>query len=347
MKRLLFIITILFMITQLSFANNLENIVDPNLNKYIQSQLGLKSSITISQLQKFEFLCVDSCNISSLRGLELASNLLALRLYNCTIDDISDISNLSNLKELSIRNCNIKDIAPLSNLTNLNYLVITNDKVKDISVLSNLKDLKWLDLNGNQIVDLSALANLNRLQYLNIKDNPISVENLNNSQKIIKNNNPSILINQDDTPQDPNLFKLLNAKAIFSNFIYSEDFYRNPALIGPQLPDIKLDIKTSMDYIEKYDDLEYLADISYMLVKYAIEIDSNYRPSFLMQRDNPLIKTFFSKLKLDSYIFGDEIVLSVMAGWICDNRDKFGPSALLDAEIEKYQSLKEELKNKY
>ncbi len=151
----------------------------------------------IENLDKLEYICLESTGVENIEPLRNLKNLKRLNLGDCYISDISaleeltniemlDISNneikditaldrLTNLKMLSISNNNyIWDITPLKNLTNLTNLSMESCHISDIAVLENMTNLTYLDLDNNYVNDISVLKNLENLDTLYLSGNNIS-----------------------------------------------------------------------------------------------------------------------------------------------------------------------------
>lgn len=321
---------------------------DPNFEDVVCKQLRTSLPITKTKMLHMKSLYVNSKNISSLAGIENATNLIALRIYNCQIRDISSISKLTNLKELGIRNSNISDISAFSSLTNLSYLLLTDNKISDVSGLSNCMKLLWLDLSNNQIRDISALMNLRKLSRLNLQNNPLNEDSWSKHIPMIRSNNPDVVIQSGPQPSVVGIskFELLSAKGNVAEFSTYARFEIIPGVLRPQLPSVPEETLRAIKVLEEADDVEYLADIALIMVRYAAEIDWNYPPGALMHEEHPLLKTFVSALK-PVVLPGDVISSGCLAIWICEHRDKMGPSILLDIEIDNYQKLQIELRQKY
>lgn len=113
--------------------------------------------------------------ISSLEGLQFATNLKTLDLTRNYLDDISPLSNLKNLTSLNLFANDVEDISPLAGLTNLTHLdLYWNHRITDISALENLTSLTYLDLGGNKITDISPLKDLLNLTKLNLNTNKVA-----------------------------------------------------------------------------------------------------------------------------------------------------------------------------
>ena len=174
-------------------------IADANLRAVITDSLSKarNASITRAEMASLIRLEARAKGIRSLTGLEHATNLTELYLWNNSISDISALSNLTNLTYLSLDGNDISDISALSNLTNLTNLDLRDNSISDISALSNLTNLTVLSLHrnfgnfsisvlsnltnltklylgNNRISDISALSNLTNLTVLRLFDNSIS-----------------------------------------------------------------------------------------------------------------------------------------------------------------------------
>lgn len=111
-----------------------------------------------------------------------------------------------------------------------------------------------------------------------------------------------------------------------------------PGIFRPQLPSVPEETLQAIRVLQKTDDVEYLADIAAILVRFA---EANKRKGGYgspMVRQHPLVKTFVSAV-LKSAESWDEIDSSLLSEWICKHRDKLGPSPLLDTEIHKWEQL--------
>ena len=152
------------------------SIPDANLRAEIEDALDKSSGETITRgdMSNLTRVSAGSANISDLTGLEFATNLLSLYLYNNTISDVSALSGLTNLTSLTLRKNSITDISPLSGLTNLSLLRLEENSISDVSALSGLTSLERLRLQNNTISDISALSGLTNLTGLTLYRNRIS-----------------------------------------------------------------------------------------------------------------------------------------------------------------------------
>ena len=142
------------------------NITDPN------------QPITIQDMEALTSLTAYSHGISSLKGLEHATNLTELYVSYNRIWDISPLRGLTNLTKLRLSGNAISDISALSGLTNLTQLFLGDalggNVILDISPLRGLTNLTFLKIGYNHITDVSPLSGLTNLTILNIEENKIT-----------------------------------------------------------------------------------------------------------------------------------------------------------------------------
>ena len=152
------------------------DIPDPNLRAKIEAALGKASgdTITAADMATLTTLDASEASISDLTGLEGATNLTELYIYDNDISDISAISSLTNLTWLELDNNSISDISPVAGLTNLIRLYIYDNNISDISAVSGLTNLLSLGFSINSISDISPVAGLTNLTVLWLYDNDIS-----------------------------------------------------------------------------------------------------------------------------------------------------------------------------
>ncbi len=146
---------------------------DPHLKAAVEEELWISDPAPEDMLGLTN-LVADRREITSLSGLEYASNLEELRIRWNRVRDLSPLSGLTSLRHLDAHaNLLISDITPLAGLTNLHRLIIRDNRVSDISALSRLVNLEYLSLEWNQISDISALAGLASLQEVSLQYNDI------------------------------------------------------------------------------------------------------------------------------------------------------------------------------
>ena len=149
---------------------------DANLAAAVQNELNLRPGTTITRqmLQDLKSLDAPRSNISDLTGLEHATQLDWVSLWENQIRDITPLANLTQLTEIGLSDNQVTDITPLENLTQLDGLWLWGNEISDITPLADLTQLRWLDLSGNQVTNITPLKNLTRLEGLWLWDSEIS-----------------------------------------------------------------------------------------------------------------------------------------------------------------------------
>lgn len=107
------------------------------------------NDITKDKMALLKTLLADSYNISSIEGLQYATNLTELNLYpngNAghsvgLISDLTPLTNLSQLQIVALNQNNISDITPLMNKPKLTQLGLAYNHITDISPLSTSPNL--------------------------------------------------------------------------------------------------------------------------------------------------------------------------------------------------------------
>ena len=159
-------------------AGDAVDIPDPNLRAKIEKALGIAAGAIITAADMATLpttLDARWSNISDLTGLEYATNLTELWLYDNDISDISAVSGLTKLTGLTLGYNRISDISAVSGLTNLTGLGLNgNLDISDISAVSGLTNLIALWLDRNSISDISAVSGLTNLKELWFGYNRIS-----------------------------------------------------------------------------------------------------------------------------------------------------------------------------
>ncbi|UIF29111.1 MucBP domain-containing protein [Levilactobacillus brevis] len=109
-------------------------------------------------------LYIDGQSEFSLEGLQYATNLVELDLYNSL-----------NIHNNAMRG-DIVDISPLSALVNLEYLQLGGSRIKDITPIANLTKITDLSIGTNCIADFSALDSQQYTQRFNIEGQVLDQE---------------------------------------------------------------------------------------------------------------------------------------------------------------------------
>ena len=153
---------------------------DKALQAAVANALGLSvSAITKSDMSRLTTLVytggiLRNDEVTSLEGLEYASNLSDLRLQSNQITDVTPLQHLSKLSILWLNSNQISDLTPLQQLSKLSRLDLDDNQISDLTPLQQLSNLSELTLGNNHISDLTPLQNLN-LTFLDAYDQTITL----------------------------------------------------------------------------------------------------------------------------------------------------------------------------
>ena len=149
---------------------------DANLRTAVRSALDLNAGDTLTQadMEDLTSLTAKDSEISSITGLEHATNLTSLDLRDNAISSLNPLSGLTQLETLRLKNNDIVDITALSGLTSLTLLNLRDNDIVDITALSNLTNLEHLRVDDNSITDVQPLTGLSNLEKLWIAGNSLT-----------------------------------------------------------------------------------------------------------------------------------------------------------------------------
>ena len=152
------------------------DIPDPNLRAAINRQLGKADGavITSEEMNRLRTLNPGRMDIIDLTGLEYATNLENLSIWNNRVTDLSPLVGLTNLRNLDVQNNSVTDITPLVGLANLRRLYLNGNSITDISPLRGLTNLRTLRLQNNSVTDITPLVGLANLGHLDLNGNSVT-----------------------------------------------------------------------------------------------------------------------------------------------------------------------------
>ena len=148
-------------------------IADPHLESVITETLGVSRGLSREDMLSLTTLSAWSRGITSLGGLEYASNLEELSLPNNSITEISPLSGLSKLGSLRLDGNGIDDISPLEGLGSLKTLHIDTEYMDDLSPISSMTGLEELTVGWSARFDLSLLTDLTSLRMLKLSHDDV------------------------------------------------------------------------------------------------------------------------------------------------------------------------------
>jgi hypothetical protein len=148
------------------------------LEKIVCQELGVDPPVNKTKMLELTYLVVrhegkEATGIDDLSGIEYATNLKKLFLYDNPIRDLSPLSKLKNLEGMQLSGKYIEDVSPLATMTKLEWLVLYATQVSDISPLKKLINLEDLSLSSNKISDVSPLSELVKIPSLTFNYNQV------------------------------------------------------------------------------------------------------------------------------------------------------------------------------
>ena len=148
---------------------------DPNLRTAVAEALGKSPNapITMEEMGGLKELDMRRSDIRDLTGIQFATNLSRLFLWDNQISDLSPLAGLTELRELWTDGNPLSDISPVRGLANLTHLEISSNQVSDISPVRGLTNLIHLEFNATLVSDLSPVKGLISLIHLEFDDTPV------------------------------------------------------------------------------------------------------------------------------------------------------------------------------
>jgi len=165
---------LVYLLAPMAWAEDPVHFADAKLKALVEAKLGV-SDPTPTDMLGLTSLSVNNQGVTSLTGIEYATNLTYLYLEGNEISSVAPLAGLTKLTNLLAGHNRISSVAPLAGLTNLTKLTLHHNKyITSVSALSGLTNLTNLSVDDNQISSLSPLSGLTKLEQLGVSSNPIS-----------------------------------------------------------------------------------------------------------------------------------------------------------------------------
>jgi len=168
---------------------------DANLQAAVEAELGIANPTNVD-MRSLQFLDANNLNITDLTGLETATNLQRLTLYDNNISSLGALVGLTNLTELNLDRNQVTELSYLAGLTNLTYLSLSGNQITDVHPLGGLVNLQSLSLTANLVTNFSPVSGLTNLTYLNLDRTQVTdlgiLSNLTNLTTLSASGNPSL-----------------------------------------------------------------------------------------------------------------------------------------------------------
>ena len=172
---------------------------DAALNSAVHTTMGipLATPIYASDLTTLTALTAPGAGIEHLDGLEWATHLASLNLYNNNIGTITPLAGCTALSDVNIDMNDISDFTPLAGISHLHWLKAGSNPATSLAGIENQAELQYLDVQFAQIESIAPVANHPVLQNVYLYSNDITDLAPLKSDPVIKNlslgGNPSIV----------------------------------------------------------------------------------------------------------------------------------------------------------
>ena len=183
---------------------DLSPFADAALRSAVEQALGKESGAPIGaeELATLGRLVVQRAGVRDVTGLELATGLENLNLFDNEVADVSPLADLARLSDLRLERNRVSDLSPLSRMVGLRHLRVNYNPVSDLSPLAELlqleslfigrlaegsdpdmgdlsplarlTNLRTLFVSNVGMADLSLLSRLQELRTLRLPDNPVT-----------------------------------------------------------------------------------------------------------------------------------------------------------------------------
>lgn len=150
-------------------------IPDPDLNAAIREALQ-KPAGPITQQDMLNLTDLNACcrNVTSLAGLETASNLAVLTIQFNQLTSFSLPAGLTKLNTLDISSNPLTDCILPSGLTNLTTLLMEGDGLTNLTLPGGMTHLIRIELAENNFTSLNLPEGLTNLTILDLASNQIT-----------------------------------------------------------------------------------------------------------------------------------------------------------------------------
>lgn len=156
---------------QLNYLSSLVNVTSLQIRNTEVTADELK---IIGGLPKLERLTINNCGLSTVAGLEAATNLVYLNLGNNSIRDLSPLETMVNLQEVDLQHNAVNDLSSLSALNSLTTLDVSYNLLTELTPIFSRTTLTKLNAGNNEIASLAGIDNLTALEDLDLSYNGLT-----------------------------------------------------------------------------------------------------------------------------------------------------------------------------
>ena len=143
--------------------SHLRNAVLRTLNRPSDGEFTVEE---LASIRVLDASGTDEDKVDSLTGLEAATALRTLLLFDNIVADLSPLAHLGDLGELYLDRNGFENLDALAPLRGLTTLSLTGNRIDDLSPLEGLTALNQLWLDETGVLDLAPLAGLTALDFL-------------------------------------------------------------------------------------------------------------------------------------------------------------------------------------
>jgi len=150
---------------------------DPRFEACVRRALQLPDgAIFPIDMEKITALECQDDAITSVAGIEHATSLVDLSLWENQISDLTPLAGLKQVVDLQLGLNRIQDLTALQGLTSLRRLGLSVNQISSLAPLAGLTSLEWLNLDDNALsnAELTHLSGLTRLRWLTVEHNGLT-----------------------------------------------------------------------------------------------------------------------------------------------------------------------------
>ncbi len=148
-------------------VDDVVTVLDPQLAAGIAAELDLAShTITCEDVGALTQLVVEGVGVSSLAGLQYATNLTRLRLNDNAISLLWPLAGLTSIDHLQVAGNDIADVTPIAGLTAMRVLMLSDNPIASLEVVRAFHALQYLGAARTLITDIGVLADKSDVIYV-------------------------------------------------------------------------------------------------------------------------------------------------------------------------------------
>lgn len=161
-------------LTDSSAEGEMISIADPNLEQAIRVALDKPvGELTEEDLQQLIVLEAPHCEITTLDGFSVATNLIVLDLSFNSLSAVTLTPGFPSLEMAKFCGNQATNLTVTGPLPSLMHLELSENLIADLAFLSQMPELTYLDLEYNELVSFDPGTNLLKLDLLDLAFNQV------------------------------------------------------------------------------------------------------------------------------------------------------------------------------